>query len=52
MNAFESDLQRIADNRNLSIEDIKKKWYSYKSDFMMGKIITPPNLIDFQKYYI
>jgi hypothetical protein len=49
---MEKEFQQIAEANNMTYEEVKHKWQIYQLQFMDGKFITQPNLIDFQKYYL
>jgi hypothetical protein len=50
--AFERDIQKIADLNKMTYDHVKYRWDLYGWLYMDNKIITPPNLQDFQKYYL
>jgi hypothetical protein len=50
--SFTEQLQVIADNRGVSVGEVRHRYDIYSLRYMMGEFITPPNLGDFQKYYL
>ena len=49
---FEKDIEKIAVANEMTVEQVMLRWQKYGFLYMDNKIITPPNLVDFQKYYL
>jgi len=49
---FEKDIQKIAELNEMTEAEVMLKWSAYGFLYMDNKIITPPNITDFQKYYL
>lgn len=49
---FNEQLQVIADVRGMSVEEVRHRYDIYSLRYMLGEFITPPNLVDFQRYYL